>query len=103
MGKLLAQQKIGLVYGGGKVGIMGAVANAVLKNGGSVTGVIPKSLVSAEVAHHEITQLHIVDDMHSRKKMMYDLSDAFLILPGGLGTLDEMFEILTWSQLGLAL
>lgn len=101
VGEILAQKKFGLVYGGGKVGIMGAVANAVLKNGGEVIGVIPHSLVSAEVAHHEVTKLHIVPDMHSRKKMMYDLSDAFLILPGGMGTLDEMFEILTWSQLGL--
>ncbi len=101
IGKLIANQNVGLVYGGGKVGIMGAVANSVLENKGEVIGVIPKSLVTAEVAHHEVTQLHIVDDMHSRKKMMYDLSDAFLILPGGMGTLDEMFEILTWSQLGL--
>lgn len=101
VGEILVSQKIGLVFGGGKVGIMGAIANSVLKNGGEVTGVIPKSLVSAEVAHHEITKLHIVDDMHSRKKLMYDLSDAFLVLPGGMGTLDEMFEILTWSQLGL--
>lgn len=101
VGEILAGQKIGLVFGGGKVGIMGTVADTVLKNGGEVIGVIPKSLVSAEVAHHEVTQLHIVEDMHSRKKLMYDLSDAFLILPGGMGTLDEMFEILTWSQLGL--
>ena len=101
VGALLAKQNIELVFGGGKVGIMGALADAVLLNGGQVTGVIPESLVSAEVAHREITQLHIVADMHTRKKMMYDLSDAFLIMPGGMGTLDEMFEILTWSQLGL--
>lgn len=101
VGEILANQKIGLVFGGGKVGIMGTIADAVLKNGGEVTGVIPKSLVGSEVAHHGITKLHIVDDMHSRKKMMYDLADAFLTLPGGMGTLDEMFEILTWAQLGL--
>lgn len=101
VGALLAKQNIGLVFGGGKVGIMGALADSVILNGGEVIGVIPESLVSAEVAHREITQLHIVADMHTRKKMMYELSDAFLILPGGMGTLDEMFEILTWSQLGL--
>lgn len=101
VGAALADQKTGLVFGGGKVGIMGAIADSVLKSGGEVIGVIPESLVSAEVAHHQITRLHIVPDMHSRKKMMYDLSDAFLVLPGGMGTLDEMFEILTWSQLGL--
>lgn len=101
VGQLLASQKIGLVFGGGKVGVMGAIANAVLENGGDVVGVIPKSLVEFEVAHHNVTKLHIVEDMHERKKMMYDFSNAFLILPGGMGTLDEMFEILTWSQLGL--
>lgn len=101
LGEILAAQNTGLVFGGGKVGIMGALADAVMANGGNVTGVIPESLVSAEVAHRQITKLHVVADMHSRKKMMYDLADAFLILPGGMGTLDEMFEILTWSQLGL--
>lgn len=101
VGKIIAENNYGLVYGGGKVGIMGSIANAVLENGSEVIGIIPQSLVSAEVAHHQVTKLHIVPDMHSRKKMMYDLSDAFLVLPGGMGTLDEMFEILTWSQLGL--
>lgn len=100
-GKIIGQQEWGLVYGGGKVGLMGAVADAVLANGSPVTGVIPGHLVSDEVAHRGVTELHIVKDMHERKKMMYDLSDAFLVLPGGMGTLDEMFEILTWSQLKL--
>lgn len=99
VGHYLAQNSIGLVYGGGRVGVMGAVANAVLELGGDVIGVIPKSLVTAEVAHHEVTKLHIVEGMHERKKMMYDFSDAFMVLPGGMGTLDEMFEILTWAQL----
>jgi uncharacterized protein (TIGR00730 family) len=101
VGRILLQRGWGLVYGGGKVGIMGTIANTVLAGQGEVIGVIPESLVSKEVAHMQVTKLHIVPDMHTRKKMMYDLSDAFLILPGGMGTLDEMFEILTWSQLGL--
>ncbi len=101
VGELLAKNNIGLVFGGGKVGIMGAIADSVMAGNGHVIGVIPESLVSAEVAHHEISKLHIVSDMHARKKMMYELSNAFLVLPGGMGTLDEMFEILTWSQLGL--
>lgn len=99
VGTFIAEKKIGLVYGGGRVGVMGAVANAVLAANGDVVGVIPKSLMTAEVAHHGLTQLHVVEDMHERKRMMYDFSDAFLILPGGMGTLDEMFEILTWAQL----
>lgn len=101
VGELIAKNNCGLVYGGGKVGIMGAVANSVLENGGEVIGVIPKSLVSKEVAHFEVTKLHVVESMHERKKMMYDFSEAFLVLPGGMGTLDEMFEILTWAQLKL--
>ena len=101
VGKIITSRQWGLVYGGGRVGIMGTIANSVLNGGGEVIGVIPQSLVSAEVAHQQVTKLHIVPDMHTRKKMMYDLSDAFLVLPGGMGTLDEMFEILTWSQLGL--
>ena len=99
VGNYLTKNNWGLVYGGGRVGVMGAVADAVLENKGDVVGVIPKNLVSAEVAHHSITQLHIVESMHERKRMMYDFSDAFLVLPGGMGTLDEMFEILTWAQL----
>jgi uncharacterized protein (TIGR00730 family) len=101
VGALMSQRTWGLVYGGGKVGVMGAVANSVLENGCEVIGVIPKSLVSKEVAHFEVTKLHVVEDMHERKRMMYDFSDLFLVLPGGMGTLDEMFEILTWAQLGL--
>lgn len=101
IGLLMAQNQIGLVYGGGNVGIMGALADAVMAGLGEVIGVIPKILVDYEVAHQHLTKLHIVEDMHERKRMMYDFSDAFLILPGGMGTLDEMFEILTWSQLKL--
>ena len=101
VGQIIAQQKFGLVYGGATIGVMGAIANAVLENAGHVVGVIPKNLVEFEVAHYKVTKLHIVEDMHERKKMMYDFSDAFLVLPGGMGTLDEMFEILTWSQLKL--
>lgn len=99
VGLLMAQNKIALVYGGASIGVMGAIADAVLLNGGVVIGVIPKTLVSYEIAHKNLTELHVVEDMHQRKKMMYDRSDAFLSLPGGMGTLDEMFEILTWSQL----
>lgn len=101
VGQFIADQKIGLVYGGATIGVMGAVANAVLEKSGDVVGVIPKNLVEYEVAHYKVTKLHIVEDMHERKRMMYDFSDAFLVLPGGMGTLDEMFEILTWSQLKL--
>jgi uncharacterized protein (TIGR00730 family) len=101
LGKLMAQKEIALVYGGASIGVMGAIADAVLANGGTVIGVIPKTLVDYEIAHKGLTELHVVDDMHQRKKLMYDKSDAFLSLPGGMGTLDEMFEILTWSQLKL--
>ena len=99
LGEFLAKQKITLVYGGATIGVMGAVADGVLNGGGKVIGVIPKSLVDYEIAHPGLTELHIVEGMHERKKMMYELSDAFLSLPGGMGTLDEMFEILTWAQL----
>ncbi len=101
VGELIASQKIGLVYGGATIGVMGTLANAVLEKGGDVVGVIPKSLIEHEIAHYKVTKLHIVEDMHERKRMMYDFSDAFLVLPGGMGTLDEMFEIVTWSQLKL--
>jgi uncharacterized protein (TIGR00730 family) len=80
---------------------MGALATELIVNGGKVTGVIPQQLMKKEIAHGGLTQLHVVKDMHDRKKMMYDLSDAFLIFPGGMGTLDELFEILTWKQLGI--
>ena len=90
-----------LVYGGAKVGLMGVVANAVLESGGRVIGVLPKNLARREVAHDELTELRIVDSMHQRKAVMAELSDAFVALPGGLGTLEELFEVLTWAQLGL--
>jgi uncharacterized protein (TIGR00730 family) len=99
VGELLVKNNVGLVYGGASIGLMGAIADSVLKHGGSVIGVIPKSLVDYEVAHGGLSQLHIVDNMHQRKQLMYDNSDAFLSLPGGMGTLDEMFEVLTWTQL----
>lgn len=101
LGEMMAQNNVGLVYGGASIGVMGAIADAVLANDGVVIGVIPKTLVDYEIAHKNLTELHIVEDMHQRKKLMYDRSDAFLSLPGGMGTLDEMFEILTWSQLKL--
>lgn len=100
-GKLLAGQGIGLVYGGAKVGLMGAVANAALVGGGEVIGVIPEKLQSREIAHLGLTELFVVDSMHARKTMMAHLADAFIALPGGWGTLEETFEILTWSQLRL--
>ncbi|HXH32314.1 MAG TPA: TIGR00730 family Rossman fold protein [Bacteriovoracaceae bacterium] len=90
-----------LVYGGAGIGIMGALATELMVLGGRVTGVIPQLLMKKEIAHAGLTKLHTVTDMHERKKLMYQLSDAFLILPGGMGTMDELFEILTWKQLGL--
>ncbi len=95
------QHELGLVYGGGNVGLMGILADTVLEAGGEVIGVIPESLVAWEVAHHGCTELRIVDSMHARKAMMADLSDAFVALPGGLGTLEEFLEICTWAQLGI--
>lgn len=100
LGQLFAKESIQLIYGGGKVGIMGIIADAVLNGGGYVQGVIPKSLMEKEVGHTGVQELHITQDMHSRKAMMESLSDAFIILPGGFGTLDELFEIVTWRQLG---
>ena len=97
----LARRGLGLVYGGGNVGMMGMLADAMLIAGGEVIGVIPQHLVAREVAHRGVTRLHVVDDMHQRKAMMNELSDAFVALPGGFGTLEEFFEILTWSQLGI--
>ncbi|RFM26064.1 LOG family protein [Deminuibacter soli] len=101
LGRLLAEHKITLVYGGGNVGLMGAVANAALEAGGEVVGVIPDVLVQWERQHKGLTQLHVVADMHVRKKMMYDLCDAAIVLPGGNGTMDEMFEMLTWNALNI--
>ena len=100
-GTELARRGITLVYGGGKVGLMGTAADAVLAAGGKVVGVIPRQLVEKEVAHTGLTELVVVETMHQRKTRMYELSDAFVALPGGFGTLDEMFEMLTWAQLGL--
>jgi uncharacterized protein (TIGR00730 family) len=101
LGQTLANHNIELVYGGAKVGLMGAVANGVLSKGGSVIGVLPNFLRSKEIAHPELTQLIVVDTMHERKTKMNDLSDGVIALPGGFGTLDELFEMLTWAQLGL--
>ena len=100
-GSLLAAHRVGLVYGGASIGLMGAVADAVLQADGDVTGVIPQSLVDKEIAHSGLTQMHIVDTMHERKALMAKLSDAFVALPGGVGTLEELFEMWTWVQIGL--
>lgn len=99
LGKLIAVLDLKLVYGGGKVGLMGIIADSVLAHGGRVMGVIPKVLTEWEHQHEGITELAIVPDMHTRKKMMYDMCDAGIVMPGGFGTLDEMFEMLTWNQL----
>lgn len=101
LGRRLASRGSAVVYGGGNVGLMGIVADAALAAGGEVIGVIPEQLVGWEVAHGGVTRLEIVASMHERKARMFDLSDAFVALPGGFGTLDEMFEMLTWRQLGL--
>ena len=100
VGRIIAGRRLGLVYGGSKVGLMGIVADAALAAGGRVVGVIPDALVALEVAHAGLTELHKVGSMHERKKLMADLSDAFIALPGGAGTLEELFEIWTWAQLG---
>ncbi len=101
LGTALANRNIGLIYGGARVGLMRAVAEATLAAGGHVTGVIPHVLVDLEVAHHGISQLHVVDTMHTRKALMSQKADAFLVLPGGYGTLEEMFEVLAWQTLKL--
>jgi uncharacterized protein (TIGR00730 family) len=101
VGSLLAQRGITLVYGGGKVGLMGALADAALAGGGRVVGVIPRALAEKEIAHTGLSEMHVVVSMHERKAQMADLADAFLSLPGGFGTWDEFCEALTWSQLGL--
>lgn len=101
LGAELARRNIGLVYGGGDVGLMGAIADSVLKGGGEAIGVIPEHLMAREIGHRQLTKLHVVRSMHERKALMADLSDAFIALPGGFGTLEEFFEVLTWSQLGL--
>lgn len=101
LGKLLAKNNITLIYGGGSTGMMGAIADAMIENGGKVIGIITKKLVDWEHQHEGITDLSIVDDMHIRKQRMYDLCDAAAILPGGVGTLDEFFEMVTWNQLSI--
>lgn len=101
LGALAAARGVGVVYGGGSVGLMGAVADAALEAGGRVTGVIPAGLFGREIAHTGLTALHEVASMHERKQVMYDLADGFVALPGGLGTLEEVAEVTTWAQLGL--
>jgi uncharacterized protein (TIGR00730 family) len=101
LGHLMAERGIGLVYGGGSIGLMRVVADAVMAKGGEVIGVIPDSLLRREVGHRGVTELKVVDTMHQRKALMADLSDAFIALPGGYGTLEEFCEVVTWSQLGI--
>ena len=101
LGTELARRNLGLVYGGGNVGLMGLLADAVLRAGGEAVGVIPENLMAREVGHSGLTQLHVVRSMHERKALMADLSDAFVALPGGFGTLEEFCEVVTWTQLGL--
>jgi uncharacterized protein (TIGR00730 family) len=101
LGKLMAENNIEMIYGGGSSGLMGVIADAVMQYNGKVTGIIPHVLVEWEVQHQAITELIIADDMHVRKKKMYELCDAAVILPGGFGTLDELFEMLTWNQLSI--
>lgn len=100
LGKALTERDIGLVYGGASVGIMGVIADAVLENGGEVIGVIPQAIADKEIAHTNLTELKVVANMHQRKAMMADDSDGFIALPGGLGTMEELFEVWTWAQLG---
>jgi uncharacterized protein (TIGR00730 family) len=101
LAQVLVAHNIGLVYGGGNVGLMGTIADEVLRLGGEATGVIPRALVEREVGHTGLTRMFVVKDMHERKAMMADLSDGFIAMPGGMGTLEELFEMLTWSQLGI--
>lgn len=101
LGRLLARKRIAVVYGGASVGLMGALADAALAEQGDVIGVIPQALVDREVAHHGLTALHVVRTMHERKAKMAELSDAFVVMPGGLGTLEELFEVASWGMLGL--
>ena len=100
-GREIARRGLGLVYGGGRVGLMGTVANAALEAGGEVVGVITEALISKEIAHAGLTKLHVVGSMHERKMLMADLSDGFVTLPGGYGTLEEFFEVLSWAQLSI--
>ena len=100
LGREMAQQRLALIYGGGHVGLMGIIADAVLDAGGEVTGVIPKALMDAEVGHDRLTRLMVVKDMHERKALMAELANGFIAMPGGIGTLEELFEAMTWAQLG---
>lgn len=101
LGRVLCARGLGLVFGGGKVGMMGTIADEVMRQGGEAIGVIPQSLVSKEIAHDGLTELRVVQSMHERKAMMAELSDGFIGLPGGWGTFEELFEVMTWAQLGL--
>ena len=101
LGRLIAEQDVRLIYGAGSIGLMGIIADAVLSAGGEVVGVIPDFLIRSEVGHHDLTDLVITDSMHDRKRRMFEMADAFVVLPGGLGTLDETFELITWRQLRL--
>lgn len=101
LGKLLAKHEVTLVYGGGNSGLMGVVANEVLDNAGQAVGVMPDLLIQREFRHDRLTQLHVVEDMHARKKLMYSLSEAVIILPGGIGTFDEMIEVMAWNSLSI--
>jgi len=101
LARAMVEHNIALVYGGGKVGLMGVIADEVLRLGGEATGVIPRALVEREVGHAGLTRLFVVKDMHERKAMMSDLSEGFIAMPGGMGTLEELFEMVTWAQLGI--
>ena len=101
LGKILAQKGYGIVYGGSKIGLMGALADSAISHNGRVIGIMPEHLQKNEIAHLNLTEIHIVDSMHTRKAKMVDLADAFIALPGGCGTLDEYFEVFTWAQIGL--
>ena len=98
--RLLVADGVGVVYGGGGVGLMGVLADAVLAEGGQITGVIPRALMDREIAHRDVTEMRVVESMHERKALMAELSEAFIALPGGIGTLEELFEVYTWAQLG---
>jgi uncharacterized protein (TIGR00730 family) len=100
LARAMVDEGIGLVYGGGNIGLMGIIASEVLRLGGNATGVIPQALMEREIGHVDLTELHVVKDMHERKAMMAELADGFIAMPGGIGTLEELFEVFTWSQLG---
>ena len=101
LGSLLGKRKIGLIFGGGRFGLMGKIADAAIKSGGEVIGVIPRRFVEKGVQHRELTKLKVVNSMHERKQTISELADAFIALPGGIGTIEEIFEVLTWAQLGI--